>query len=150
MRKYSAQRYISNRNFENVTAKWTFFVQKFFWHKVVIIKTKSATIAFFLFSSFPSPHSFFFSFPFPFVTMILELLGLKKPAFWCLFTQIISNFVRLVFKKSARCLQIILPIFQNVPFWSGKWRLRPFGISAAHFAESSSHIFENASAKWTF
>ena len=28
--------------------------------KVAIIKTKSATIAFFFFASFPSPHSFFF------------------------------------------------------------------------------------------
>lgn len=42
----------------------------FFWpkpiSKVAITKTKSATIAFFLFSSFPSPCSFFCSFPFPF------------------------------------------------------------------------------------
>ena len=39
--------------------------------KVAIIKTKSATIAFF----------FLFLLSFSFVTMILELLGLKKHAF---------------------------------------------------------------------
>ena len=38
-----------------------FFGQKL--SKVANIKTKSATIAFFLFSSFPSARSFFFSFP---------------------------------------------------------------------------------------
>ena len=27
---------------------------------------------------------------------------------------------------------------------------RPFGINAAHFPESSSRIFENVAAKWTF
>ena len=56
---------ISSPIFENVIAKWTFCVQQFFSAKVAIIKTRSATIDFFLFSSFPSPRSFFFSFPFP-------------------------------------------------------------------------------------
>ena len=40
-----------------------FFGQKLLF-KVAIMKTKSATIAFFLFSAFSSPHSFFFCFPF--------------------------------------------------------------------------------------
>ena len=49
--------------------------------KVAIIKTKSATIAFFfvLFLSFSSLVLFLLSFFF--VTVILELLGLKKHAF---------------------------------------------------------------------
>ena len=39
---------ISSRIFDNVTAKWAFCVQQFFFlAKVAIIKTKSATIAFF-------------------------------------------------------------------------------------------------------
>ena len=72
-----------------------------FVSKVAIIKTKSATIAFFrLLLSFSSLFLFLFSFSF--VTMILELLGLKKHAFWRFFTQMTANFVRLVFKKSAR------------------------------------------------
>ena len=53
----------------------------FFGQKVAIIKTKSATIVFFFFSSFPSSRSFFSPFLLFFVTMILELLGLKKRAF---------------------------------------------------------------------
>ena len=62
--------------FENFTGKWTFSVQQFFWgqqtiSKVAITKTKSATIAF----------SFFHLF-FSFVTVILELIVPKKPAFW--------------------------------------------------------------------
>ena len=50
--------------------------------KGTIIKTKSTTIAFFLFSSFPS-HRCFFLLSYFFVTVILELLGLiiKKPDF---------------------------------------------------------------------
>ena len=48
--------------------------------KVAIIKPKCATIPFFLFLlSFSSLFLFLLSFAF--VTMILELLGLKKPAF---------------------------------------------------------------------
>ena len=58
--------------------------------RVAIIKTKSAAIVFF----FSSPRSFFFSFPFSvFVTVIFELLGLKKLAFWRLLTQMTANFV---------------------------------------------------------
>lgn len=34
--------------------------------------------------------------------MILEFLGLKKPAFWRLFSEMTANFVSLVFEKSAR------------------------------------------------
>ena len=43
--------------------------------KVAIIKTKRATIAFFLFSSL-----FLFLLPFSFVAVIVELLGLKRNA----------------------------------------------------------------------
>ena len=72
-------------------------------YKVAILKTKSAIIAFFLLLlSSSSLFLFLFLLSSSFVTMILELLGLKKPAFWRLFTQMTANFFRLVFKKSAR------------------------------------------------
>ena len=58
--------------------------------KVAIIKVKSATIAFLCSRLFLRR-----------VTVIFELLGLKKPAFWRLFTQMTANFVRLVFKQSV-------------------------------------------------
>ena len=76
--------------------------------QVAIIKTKSTTIAFFLFSFLPSPRTFFFfSLSFSFVTVIWKLLGLKKPAFWSLFTQLTANFLRLVFKNP---LHIFSPV----------------------------------------
>ena len=53
---------ISTPFFENVIARWT----KVAISKVAIIKTKSAAIVFFFFSSFPSSRSFFFSFTFVF------------------------------------------------------------------------------------
>ena len=72
-------------------------------YKEAILKTKSAIIAFFLLLlSSSSLFLFLFLLSSSFVTMILELLGLKKPAFWRLFTQMTANFFRLVFKKSAR------------------------------------------------
>ena len=57
--------------FENVTAKRTFCVKQFFLaqklsSKEPLQKTKSATIAFFLFSSFLPSRSFFFPFLFLF------------------------------------------------------------------------------------
>ena len=67
-----------------------------FAYKAAITKTKSATTSAFFFSSssFPSPRSFFFSFPF--VIVILELFGLKKPAFiWRLFIQVTANFQKI-------------------------------------------------------
>ena len=61
---------------------------------------------------------FLFLLSFFFVTMILELLGLKKHAFWRFFTQMTANFVRLVFKKSARiCIYLITPY--QVKIWQG-------------------------------
>ena len=47
--------------------------------KVANIKPKSATIAFF--SSILPPFCFFFSFPFPSLSVIFELIERKKPAF---------------------------------------------------------------------
>ena len=66
-----------------------------FAYKAAITKTKSATTSAFFFSSyFPSLRSFFFSFPF--VIVILELFGLKKPAFiWRLFIQVTANFQKI-------------------------------------------------------
>ena len=39
--------------------------------------------------------------------MIWKLLGLKKPAFWRLFTQLTANFLRLVYKNP---LHIFSPV----------------------------------------
>ena len=69
-------------------------------NSIAIIKTKSATFAFFLLLS----SSSFFLFllkkvSFSFVGMIFELIRRRKPAFWPFFTQVASNFV---FKISAR------------------------------------------------
>ena len=72
----------SNRIFENVTAKWTFCVQQFFFSKIAIIESKSATIAFF--SSPPFfllALSFFFSFPFPSLVWVRSLSGPRNPPF---------------------------------------------------------------------
>ena len=54
---------------------------KFFSAKVPITKTKSATIAFFSFSSFPSPHSFFFSFLFPSLLLFWSFSGVRNLPF---------------------------------------------------------------------
>ena len=71
--------------------------------KVAIIKPRVQRLLFFslLLLSFSSLFLLFL-FPSIFVTVILELLGLKKRAFWCFFTQTTANFVWLVFKTSAR------------------------------------------------
>ena len=47
-----------------------------------------------------------------------------------------ANFFMLVFKKSAKCLQRILPICQSVSFTCCRRCFRPFGINADHFAGS--------------
>ena len=63
--------------FENVIGKWIFCASK-----VAIMKTKSATIAFyFVFSSFLLPRSFFFSFPFPFLLWFWRLSGPRNLSF---------------------------------------------------------------------
>ena len=69
--------------------------------KVAIIKPRVQRLLFF-FSSPPFLLLALSFIPFSFVTVILELLGLKKRAFWCFFTQTTANFVWLVFKTSAR------------------------------------------------
>ena len=90
----------------NLLRPTVYFGQKL--SKVAIIKTKSTTIAFFslLLPSFSS-HFLFLSLSFSFVTVIWKLLGLKKPAFWRLFTQLTANFLRLVFKNP---LHIFSPV----------------------------------------
>ena len=75
--------------------------------QVAIIKTKSTTTAFSLLLPSFSSHFLFFSLSFSFVTVIWKLLGLKKPAFWRLFTQLTANFLRLVFKNP---LHIFSPV----------------------------------------
>ena len=42
-----------------------FFGQKLLSKVAILKKNKNATIAFFLFSTFPCPHSLLFCFPFP-------------------------------------------------------------------------------------
>ena len=84
------------------------------------MKTKRATIAFFFLLLLFFSSLFPFVLSFSFVTMILEDLGLKKRTFWRFFTQMTANFVRVVFKKSAKCFQRILPICQSVPFAYGR------------------------------
>jgi len=77
---------MSSWGFENVIAKWTFlrptvfFGQKLSPNEVAIIKTRSATIAFFYYQSFLLLALSFSPF-FSFVTVILKLLGLQNPAF---------------------------------------------------------------------
>ena len=70
---------------------------------IAIIKTKSATIAFF--SSppvrFSSLFLLFFSFSFA-GAGIIELIRRKKPTLWPFFNQMAVNFVRFVFKRCAR------------------------------------------------
>ena len=102
--------------------------------KVVIIKTESATIAFF--SSPPFLLVALFLISFCFVTVILELLGLRNRPFDAFSLKWLQILLGWFSKKSVRCLHRILPTFQTVPFWSGKWLIRPFGINAAHFAQS--------------
>ena len=94
--------YISSRIFENVTAKWNFCVQQFFSAKKVTLtkKLRVQPLPFFLLL-LSSSSLFLFLLSFSFFSVILELIGPKKPAFWSLFTQMTVIFARLVFKKSA-------------------------------------------------
>ena len=71
--------------------------------KVAIIKTKSATVSFFLFSSFLPPRSFFFSFPFPSLEWFWSWSRTKNLPFDAFSLKMTANFFKLVFKKSARC-----------------------------------------------
>ena len=59
-----------------------------------------------LFFRLPLPFCslFYFLLFFSFVAMILALVGLKERAFWGFLTEMTANFVRLVFKTSARYL----------------------------------------------
>ena len=57
--------------------------------------------------------SFLFLLSFSFVTVIFELLWLKKPGFWRLFTQMTANFLKLVFKKSVGYKWALLISFES-------------------------------------
>lgn len=99
--------YIANRIFENVCAKYTpSSVKRFFFFsvsKVAITLKIECSHCLFPFSSFlpPLPLLVQFSFPFFFASVIFELIGHKKLAFWPFFNQA-ANFAGFVFKKSAR------------------------------------------------
>ena len=88
----------------------------------------------FFFSSFPSPHSFLFLCYYDFGAS-----RAKETCLLTLFIQMTANFFGLVFKKSARCFQTILPICQSVPFACCRRCFRSFGINAAH---SLDHCFQ--------
>ena len=99
----SAQAYNHSRKAGRAPAKGT------------IIRTKSTTIAFYLFSSFPSPRCFFFLLSCFFVTVILELLGLiiKKPDFWRLFTHLLEISFGWISKNRLDIQCILLIITPN-------------------------------------
>ena len=81
--------------------------------KVAIIITKIVTIAF-----FSSPPFLLLALSFsPFLFLRYcdfgAVLGLKKPAFWRLFTQMTANFLKLVFKKSVGYKWALLISFES-------------------------------------
>ena len=91
--------YILNQIFENVTAKWTSPTKQLFYGQNLQssqLKTKSAAIAFFCSPFFLLALSFP-RFPFP-----LELFGRKKPCFLARFHSNGWNFIRFVFKNTAK------------------------------------------------
>ena len=109
-------------------------------NKVAIIQTKSAIIAFF------SPSLFLLALSFsPFLFNSFDSLlwfwsfsgegNLPFDAFTLKWPQISLGWFS---KKSTRCFQRILPVFQSVPFRSGGRRFRPFGINATHLVGSMS------------
>ena len=124
--------------------------------KVSIIKTKSATIVFSLLLLSLS-LLLLFLLSFSFVGVILELIGLKKPAFWQLFTQMTADFVRLVLKKSARYIYIyisnkmryfsypILPYVQVVIWCLKDWYLMAWARKTTDISRRHPTGFQ---AKW--
>ena len=77
--------YVSRISFSTCTT-----LEICYYKNLAIIKTKSATIAFFL--------------------LLALSFSPKKHAFWRFFTQMTANFLRLVFKKSARYTYQCIPI----------------------------------------
>ena len=78
-------RFISSRIFENVTPNKPFASNSFYRpttiSRGVILKTKNATIAFSLVTSFLPPRSFFSSFPFRLLVWFWSLSGPKSLPF---------------------------------------------------------------------
>ena len=88
--------YISSRIFENVIANWTFCVQQFSVGRKrsnSYYTNSECNYCFSLFSSFPSPGSFFFSFPFPLLLRFWSFSGLTNLFFDAVFTLMTVNFV---------------------------------------------------------
>ena len=70
--------------FESVTAKRTFCVKQFFFGQKLSSKEplqKPRVQPLLFFSSPPFFHLGFFSFPFPFFSVLLQLIGPKRSAF---------------------------------------------------------------------
>ena len=66
-------------------------------------KNQECNHFFFLVSSFLPPRSFFFSFPFPSLVWFWNWSRTKNLPFDAFSLKMTANFVKLVFKKSARC-----------------------------------------------
>ena len=66
-------------------------------------KNQECNHFFFLVSSFLPPRSFFFSFPFPSLVWFWSWSRTKNLPFDAFSLKMTANFVKLVFKKSARC-----------------------------------------------
>ena len=97
---------------KTLSPKRPFCVQQSFSarNKIKVAITKTIIVQPLLFSLLLLSFSplFLFLISFSFVTVILEFLGLKKPAFWCLFTpEVTTNFVSLVFKNQLQCRFIV-------------------------------------------
>ena len=74
--------------------------------KVAIIKTKSVTVFFFLFSFFPSPRSLFFLFPFPSLLWFWSFSGLRNLLFEAFSLKWLHISLGWFCKKSVRCIYV--------------------------------------------
>ena len=119
--------------------------------KVAIIKTKGATIAFFS-SSFPSPRSFFFCFPFPSLIWFWSFSGLRNmpfDAFSLKWLQISlgwfsKNRLDIYTPKGAHDLEPLCPLISWVnPFQSRFINRTPF------FLREVSYFRESRMSPWT-
>ena len=91
--------YISSRIFENVIANWTFCVQQFSVGRKrsnSYYTNSECNYCFSLFSSFPSPRSFFFSCPFPLLLRFWSFSGLTNLFFDAVFTLTVNFVIKFV------------------------------------------------------
>ena len=76
---------ISSQILDIIITKWTFCIKQFFSAKNYLqssyYKKRVQPLLFFFISSFPSPHSFFLSFPFPSLLWFWSFSGLRNMPF---------------------------------------------------------------------